>query len=102
MGYSLGFDGGGTKTDCVVLDSDGSVVGEGQGGPSNALRIGFDDAFRSISAAAAEALKHAGLHSADITSVCAGLAGAAQCGPADDGLPCPRVPTRDGACHYRL
>jgi N-acetylglucosamine kinase-like BadF-type ATPase len=76
MGYSLGFDGGGTKTDCVVLDSDGSVVGEGQGGPSNALRIGFDEAFRSISAAAAQALKHAGLHSADITTVCAGLAGA--------------------------
>ena len=76
MGYSLGFDGGGTKTDCVVLDSDGDVVGEGQGGPSNALRIGFDEAFRSISAAASAALKHADLQAGDITHVCAGLAGA--------------------------
>jgi N-acetylglucosamine kinase-like BadF-type ATPase len=76
MAYSLGLDGGGTKTDCVVLDAKGSVIGEGHGGPSNALRCGFDEAFRSISEAAAEALKGARLHSGDITCVCAGLAGA--------------------------
>jgi hypothetical protein len=25
MGYCLGFDGGGTKTDCVVLNADGAA-----------------------------------------------------------------------------
>ena len=48
MGYSLGFDGGGTKTECIVLDSNGTVVGEGQGGPSNPLRCGYDAAFQSM------------------------------------------------------
>jgi N-acetylglucosamine kinase-like BadF-type ATPase len=76
MRFSIGFDGGGTKTDCVVLNAEGTIVGEGRGGPSNPLRSGFDDAFRSISEAAAAALKIAGLHTRDITGVCAGLAGA--------------------------
>src|SRR5262249_12041824 len=76
MAYSLGFDGGGTKTDCVVLDRSGAVIGEGRGGPSNPLRAGYDVAFRSISEAAAQALSHAGLRTGDVTSVCAGLAGA--------------------------
>ncbi len=76
MGYSIGFDGGGTKTDCVILDDHGAVIGEGRGGPSNALRSGFDSAFRSISDSAAEALRAARLHTGDVTGVCAGLAGA--------------------------
>jgi glucosamine kinase len=76
MSYTIGFDGGGTKTDCVVLDAHGAVVGEGRGGGSNPLRSGFDDAFRSISESATEALRAARLHTGDITGVCAGLAGA--------------------------
>jgi N-acetylglucosamine kinase-like BadF-type ATPase len=76
MGYSLGFDGGGTKTECVVLNAEGSVVAEGRSGPSNPLRVGYDAALRSLSEAAAEALKTAGLHTNRITGVCAGLAGA--------------------------
>jgi N-acetylglucosamine kinase-like BadF-type ATPase len=74
--YSLGFDGGGTKTECVILNGDGKIVGEGRSGPSNALRSGFDAAFHSLSEAAAEALKAAGLHANSISGVCAGLAGA--------------------------
>jgi N-acetylglucosamine kinase-like BadF-type ATPase len=76
MRYSLGFDGGGTKTECVVLDASGKVIGEGRSGPSNPLRCGFDAAFRSLSEAAAEALKTADLQTKNMTSVCAGLAGA--------------------------
>jgi N-acetylmuramic acid 6-phosphate etherase len=76
MGYSLGFDGGGTKTECAVLNAGGKVIGEGRSGPSNPLRSGYDAAFRSLSEAAAEALKTAGLHTNGITGVCAGLAGA--------------------------
>ena len=71
----IGFDGGGTKTHCVILDAGGKIIGEGRGGPSNPLRCGFDAAFRSLSEAAAEALKTAGLRTESITGVCAGLAG---------------------------
>jgi N-acetylglucosamine kinase-like BadF-type ATPase len=76
MAYLLGLDGGGTKTECVVLDAQGNVVGKGRAGPSNPLRCGFDTAFQSLSAAAAEALKEAKLPHASVTGVCAGLAGA--------------------------
>jgi N-acetylglucosamine kinase-like BadF-type ATPase len=76
MEYSLGFDGGGTKTDCVVLDVHGTVVGEGHGGPANPLRAGYDAAFSSLREAAAEAMVAAKISSSEITRVCAGLAGA--------------------------
>src|SRR5260221_12225143 len=76
MGFSLGFDGGGTKTECVVLDAGGNIIGEGHSGPSNPLRCGFDTAFRSLREAADEALKGASLHKHSGSSVCAGLAGA--------------------------
>jgi glucosamine kinase len=76
MGYSLGFDGGGTKTECVLLDAKGAVVGEGRGGPANPLRSGYDGAFSSLRAAAAEAITGARIRPAEVTRVCAGLAGA--------------------------
>jgi N-acetylglucosamine kinase-like BadF-type ATPase len=76
MSYSLGFDGGGTKTHCVVLDAAGKLIGETLGGPSNPLRCGYDAAFQSLSQAAAGALSKAGLRTTSITAVCAGLAGA--------------------------
>ncbi len=76
MGYSLGFDGGGTKTDCVLLDAQGGVIGEGHGGPANPLRSGYDGAFSSLREAAVGALAAARIRTTDVTSVCAGLAGA--------------------------
>jgi N-acetylglucosamine kinase-like BadF-type ATPase len=76
MSYSLGFDGGGTKTDCVLLNAHGDVIGEGHGGPANPLRSGYDGAFSSLREAAAGAIAAGKIRPADITSVCAGLAGA--------------------------
>lgn len=76
MAYALGFDGGGTKTDCCVLDAKGAVAGEGHGGPANPLRAGYASAFASLRAAAAEALAAAKITPKEITRVCAGLAGA--------------------------
>jgi N-acetylglucosamine kinase-like BadF-type ATPase len=78
MGYSLGFDGGGTKSDCCLLDARGAIVGEGHGGPANPLRSGYDGAFASLREAAAEAIASAQIRPAEITRVCAGLAGAAR------------------------
>jgi N-acetylglucosamine kinase-like BadF-type ATPase len=76
MGYSLGFDGGGTKTECVVLDPTGAAIGEGRGGPANPLRCGYDTAFSSLREAAAGAIAAAGIQPDAITGVCAGIAGA--------------------------
>jgi N-acetylglucosamine kinase len=76
MGYSLGFDGGGTKTECVLLDAKGAVIGEGRGGPANPLRSGYDGAFTSLHEAAAGAMAAARIRPGDVTNVCAGIAGA--------------------------
>ena len=76
MGYSLGFDGGGTKTECVLLDASGAVVGEGRGGPANPLRSGYETAFSSLREAAAAALGGANVRPDQIGGVCTGLAGA--------------------------
>jgi N-acetylglucosamine kinase len=76
MAYFLGFDGGGTKTHCVVLNSTGDLIGEGSGGAANPLRCGYDRAFASLREAAVRALAAAKIRPAGITAVCAGLAGA--------------------------
>jgi len=76
MSYSLGFDGGGTKTHCVLLDGSGTVIGEGRGGPANPLRSGYDASFYSLRESAAAALARANIQPSQISAVHAGLAGA--------------------------
>ena len=76
MSCFLGFDGGGTKTDCVLLDATGSIVGQGRGGPANPLRSGYDQTFTSLREAAEQAIAAAKIRSTEVTDVCAGLAGA--------------------------
>ena len=78
MRWVIGFDGGGTKTDCVVAAESGEVRGRGQGGPSNPFRIGFGAALASIREAAAAALKDAQANPADVAALCAGLGGVGQ------------------------
>src|ERR1700688_1163373 len=76
MSYFLGFDGGGTKTHCVLIDESGSVIGEGRSGPANPLRCGYAVAFASLRDAAAAALASSKIQPTDISAVHAGLAGA--------------------------
>ncbi len=73
----MGLDGGGTKTDCVLMDESGRILGRGRGGPSNSSRIGVEAAARGVREAATSALKSAGLIMTQVTDVCAGLAGVA-------------------------
>jgi N-acetylglucosamine kinase-like BadF-type ATPase len=75
----LGFDGGGTKTDCVLMDERGNVLARTQGGPSNPLRVGFGAAIASVREAARAAMAKASSGASNqtkITALCAGLAGA--------------------------
>jgi N-acetylglucosamine kinase-like BadF-type ATPase len=77
MRLVLGFDGGGTKTDCVLMDESGAILARSQAGPSNPLRVGFGAAMHSIRDAARQAIAQAMLPAhAAANAVCAGLAGA--------------------------
>jgi N-acetylglucosamine kinase-like BadF-type ATPase len=76
MSYFLGFDGGGTKTDCVLLDAEGHVLRKAQGGPSNPLRAGYPRAWFAVSGAADAVLARQSLRASDINGICAGFGGA--------------------------
>jgi len=77
MRFVLGFDGGGTKTDCVLMDEAGAVLARSMAGPSNPLRVGFGAALASIREAARQAIAQAKLPAdSKADAVCAGLAGA--------------------------
>jgi N-acetylglucosamine kinase-like BadF-type ATPase len=71
----LGFDGGGTKTESLLLDEHGSVLASGRGGPSNPVRVGFDDAIAAIRKAAESAMLGAGVDRPALAAICAGIAG---------------------------
>jgi N-acetylglucosamine kinase-like BadF-type ATPase len=76
--YVLGFDGGGTKTECVLMDSAGDIVARGIAGPSNPTRVGVEVATREIEKAAELALREAGVRRNSVFALGAGLAGTAQ------------------------
>ncbi len=75
MLYVLGFDGGGTKTECVLMDSTRQIRATTRSGPSNPLRVGFDAASSAIAQAAQFATREANVEPSQINAVCAGLAG---------------------------
>jgi N-acetylglucosamine kinase-like BadF-type ATPase len=76
MRYALGFDGGGTKTDCVLMDENRVVVGRGQSGSSNPARVGLDASAAALVEAASRALAAAAKAPGDIAGICGGVAGA--------------------------
>ena len=70
----LGFDGGGTKTECVAMNEGGEIVGRGRGGPSNPARIGFPAAMQGVVEAADAAIRSVNSQ-VQVVALCAGLAG---------------------------
>jgi len=75
MRYVLGFDGGGTKTECVLMDDASRVLARSRSGPSNPMRVGFGGALAAVCEAARSALNSVNIPYADVTALCAGLAG---------------------------
>ncbi|MER3430742.1 MAG: hypothetical protein C4324_06800 [Blastocatellia bacterium] len=71
----LGVDGGGTKTHAVLINDRRELVGEGDAGPSNPLRVGVETAVANIYKALAAAADHAGVSKHDVTAATLGLAG---------------------------
>src|SRR5690242_18374974 len=75
MRYVLGFDGGGTKTNCVLMDETGAILARVRSGPSNPMRIVLGDAVSALKRAGEEAVASAGIKGEEIVSIVAGLAG---------------------------
>ncbi len=79
----VGIDGGGTKTEAVIADLDGNILGIGKAGTSNYHIIGLRRAIASIMEAIEFAEENAGLNIQRYKVACLGLAGA---GRSDDRL----------------
>jgi N-acetylglucosamine kinase-like BadF-type ATPase len=77
MRYVLGFDGGGTKTECVLMDESRRIITSSHGGPSNPMRVGFGGALAAVCEAARTAMLKANISNDAVVSLCAGLAGTA-------------------------
>jgi N-acetylglucosamine kinase-like BadF-type ATPase len=71
----VGVDGGGSKTEAVIMDSDFRVIGEGRSGPSNPLRIGIAGAATAVREAIDSACAMAKLRRTDLVAAQIGLAG---------------------------
>jgi glucosamine kinase len=75
MEYFLGLDGGGTKTECVLMDRAGRIISRSFSGPSNPSRIGVESAVLEIVKAGELALIQGGVARNAVVALCAGMAG---------------------------
>jgi N-acetylglucosamine kinase-like BadF-type ATPase len=71
----LGFDGGGTKTDCVLMDESRQILARTRSGPSNPTRVGLGAAFAALLEAAEKALATSGISAVAVVSIGGGIAG---------------------------
>jgi glucosamine kinase len=78
MRFVLGFDGGGTKTECVLMDEAGLVRADGRAGPSNPMRVGFGGALAAVCEAGRSVMQQVKVSTDDVGVLVAGLAGLAQ------------------------
>jgi len=76
MRYFVGVDGGGTKTDAVVGDESGRLLGLGHAGPANHAVVGIEGAGQAVRQAIDAALKEAGASLDQVEYAVLGLAGA--------------------------
>jgi N-acetylglucosamine kinase-like BadF-type ATPase len=72
----LGFDGGGTKTDCVLMDETGAILARTRSGASNPVLVGVDAATAALIEAAEKACAASGTSFEDIKILSGGVAGA--------------------------
>jgi N-acetylglucosamine kinase-like BadF-type ATPase len=72
----VGVDGGGTKTEAIILDARDQVLGQGFAGPSNPLRTGIANAAAAVREAIDKACVAGHVRREDIIAAQVGLAGA--------------------------
>lgn len=78
----LAVDGGGTTTRCLAIDREGTIRGEGKGGPSNHILAPWDVVRQSLDSALHGALSDARLTPGDVCCISLGTAGI---GPSGEG-----------------
>jgi len=78
MRLVLGFDGGGTKTDCVLMDETGAILGRSRSGPSNAVNVRPESSAAALADAGLQALRAASKEPAEVAYIMAGISGAAE------------------------
>ena len=78
MRYVLGFDGGGTKTECALMDESGAILARSRSGASNAVNVGAKASAAALAEAGREALRTAEKQPASVAFVLAGISGAGE------------------------
>ncbi len=73
--YVIGIDGGGSKTAVILAHADGSLVGRGEGGPSNYHTVGQENAFSALDEAISIAWAQAGIAEQPLAAVVLGMSG---------------------------
>lgn len=76
MRYFAAFDGGGTKTRCLIADEEGRVLGDSLAGPSNYKSAGEAMCRTSVEDAFVQSLRLANLNREEVTFAYLGLSGA--------------------------
>lgn len=76
MRYVLGFDGGGTKTECVLMDESGAILARSRSGASNAVNVGARASAGALAEAGKKALRLAEKQPASVAFILAGISGA--------------------------
>ncbi len=76
MKYLIGLDGGGSKTKCAIVDSNGKLVYETNGKASNFLILGVDMVCKSLFELIDKSLNEAKINYNDIEAVLLGTTGA--------------------------
>jgi N-acetylglucosamine kinase len=72
----LGFDGGGTKTDCVLMDDSGAILARASAGPSSPVLVGIPAAAAAMADAAEKACANGRVSFTDIKIISGGVSGA--------------------------
>ena len=78
MRQVLGFDGGGTKTECVLMDETGAILARSRSGASNAVNLGAVASGAALTEAGKEALRSAAKSPFDVAYILAGISGAGE------------------------
>ena len=78
MGFFLGIDGGGSKTECVLADEAGAVLARAAGGGTNLRRAQAAELRATLGACLQRLQQTAGLRVLQPEAVCAGFAGAGE------------------------
>lgn len=76
--HVLGFDGGGTKTECVLMDETGAILARSRSGASNAVNVGAEASATALAEAGKEALRSAAKSPLDVAYILAGISGAGE------------------------